>query len=115
MSRLICIGSPLFATQVSQTLIQLIVRYHVVLCTKASVTGTAILIIPTVYILVVYRLFKGAAPLHMKCTFSGVVSRIANISAIYFVESYCDGIWIRLLPLSYLTGTLCLYIPKPNA
>jgi hypothetical protein len=115
--RFILIVSPLFTIHVSPTLTPLIVRYPVVLepPVNVSVTGTAIFKTVAVYTLVAYQVFNCAAPLDAKFIHSGVLSRIANISAIYFVASYCDGICTSVFPLLYLTGIFCLYIFNPNS
>ena len=58
VSRFICTVSPLFTIHVSPTTFPLIMRYpEVVRGVKLNVTGTVILIIPAVYIFVLYRVF----------------------------------------------------------
>ena len=97
-------------------MLPLMVRYpELVLGLKLKVTSTGVFIVPAVYTLVVYQLFNSAVPLHTKLTASGVSSQIANISAIYLLALYCEGICTRAFPASYLTGTFCLYILNPNA
>ena len=120
VSNLICTVSQLFTIPVAVPLIadrvvQLMIRYpEVVRGSKDNVASTGIFTVPAVYTSVVYQLFNCAEPLHRKFTPSGVVSQIAKSSAIYFVGSYCDGICTSAFPLSYLTGTFCLYILSQN-
>gem|GEM_PF-3486170 len=115
VSNFIWIVSPLFTIQVSPVLTPLMIRYpEVVRGSKNNVASTGIFTVPAVYTSVVYHVFNSAEPLHRKLTPSGVVSRIAKSSAIYFVGSYCDGICTSVFPLSYLTGTFCLYILSQN-
>ncbi|MEI7919086.1 MAG: hypothetical protein WCH65_02485 [bacterium] len=116
VKRLICIVSPLFIIQVSPLACQLIIRYpEVVLGVNDNVIGTGILIIPAVYIFVVYQVHNSADPLETKLSHSGTVSRIAKVSAIYLSAVYCEGISTSVLSGAYLTGTICLYIFNPNA
>jgi hypothetical protein len=93
VSTYIFITSPLFTVQVSPTLLPLIIRYpDAVLGYKINVPVTETLSTPAVYILDVYQVFSCVEPLDAKIIPSGVVSRIANISAIYLLASYCNGI-----------------------
>jgi len=116
VKRLTCSVSPLFTIPVSPLACQLMIRYpEVVLGSNDTVTGTGIFMTPAVYIAVVYHVPNAADQLPQKVTHSGIVSRIANVSAIYFPELYCEGIRTSELSALYLTGTICLYIFNPNA
>ena len=53
-----------------------------------SETGTVVLMIPAVYIFVVYQVDSAKLFTDAKEKFSGVLSRIGNTSAIYLPESY---------------------------